>query len=395
MKRILFFALLPLFPALLQSQTNRDLQVSLLTVMPRSKAVYTIYGHTALRLYDPSRSVDAVLNWGTFDEDKPNFIYHFLLGKTDYFLSATSTQYFIDVYEADNSTVVEQVVNIPDSLKTSILQMMETFLRPENTEYRYNIFFDNCTTRPRDIIEKVCGGTFVYPQQNEAITIRKLVHGCTKHYPWMEFGIDLIIGNGADSLISLRTEMFLPERLMNLLSRSLVKTADREEYPAVLSEKTILQAAGDDEAKAGFLFLKPLAVCVFVFLVYLVLCVSSFPRRNGGRKRYRLPFAVLFLLAGLSGCLLAGLVFLSEHPCTSPNWNIAWLHPLHLVGFAGFLLKKFHLLFRCYHIVNFVLLSGFLLGWHWIPQELNVAFIPLVGSLWLASGYQVFCVLRR
>jgi hypothetical protein len=383
MKRFFFFGLLVFFPSFLQSQTNDDLQVSLLTVMPRSKAVYTIYGHTALRLYAPSRSVDAVLNWGTFDSDKPNFLYHFLLGETDYFLSATSTQHFTDAYEAGNSTVVEQIINIPDSLKTSLLQMMETCLRPENIEYRYSIFFDNCTTRPRDIIEKACGGTLIYPKQDESVTIRKLVHGYTQRYPWMEFGIDLLIGSGADSLISRRTEMFLPERLMNILSQSVVKMPDGTEYPVVLSEKTILQSAGDGKEKDGFLFTKPIFVNIFVFL----LCALLFLR---GNDRYRrLPFTLLFLLAGLGGCLIAGLVFLSKHPCTSPNWNIVWLHPFHLIGFAGFLFKKYYPLFLWYHAVNFVLLSGFLLGWHWIPQELNTAFIPLAGSLWLVSGYQI------
>ncbi|MDR2692526.1 MAG: DUF4105 domain-containing protein [Dysgonamonadaceae bacterium] len=389
LKRSLFSGLLLCFPSLLQSQTNSDLQVSLLTVMPRSKAVYTIYGHTALRLYDPVRPVDMVLNWGTFDSDKPNFIYHFLLGETDYFLSATSARHFISAYKAGNSTVVEQVLNIPDSLKTSLLQMLDTCLQPENVEYRYNIFFDNCTTRPRDIIEKICGGTLIYPKQNEPVTIRKSVHGCTEHYPWMEFGIDLLIGNGADSLISRRTEMFLPERLMNLLNRSFVKTTGGTEYPVVLSEKTVLQSEDDSHAKNISPLTKPVAVSAFVFLVYLILTIIPYRSPFTLHPSPNYPFACLFLLAGLGGCIIAGLVFLSKHPCTSPNWNIVWLHPLHLIGFAGFLVRKLYPLFRWYHTVNFVLLSGFLLGWHWIPQELNAAFIPLAGSLWLVSGYQV------
>jgi hypothetical protein len=365
------------------SQTIEEVQVSLLTVMPRSKAVYTIYGHTALRLCDPSRSIDVVLNWGTFDSDKPNFLYYFLLGETDYFLSEASTQGFLYAYKTGNSTVVEQVLNIPDSLKTSLLEMMRTNLLPENIEYRYNIFFNNCTTKPRDIIEKFCGGTLIYPEKNEEITIRKLVHGCTEHYPWMEFGIDLIIGNGADSLISRRTEMFLPERLMNLLERSVIKAPDGTEHPIVLSSKTVLQPESDANAKAGSLLTKPIVVCVFVFFVYLILTVIAYLKK----RNFRLAFAALFLIAGLGGCLVAGLVFFSQHPCTSPNWNIVWLHPLHLIGFAGFLFKKYYPLFRWYHAVNFVFLSCFLLGWHWIPQELDMAFIPVIGCLWLVSGY--------
>jgi hypothetical protein len=356
--------------------------------MPRSKAVYTIYGHTALRLHDSSQSIDAVLNWGTFDLGKSNFMYHFILGKTDYYLSIVSTQDFLYNYKVDNSTVIEQVLNIPDSLKKSLLQMIQTNLLSENIEYRYNIFFDNCTTRPRDIIEKFCGGILIYPYNNESFTIRKLVHGCTEHYPWMELGIDLVIGNGADSLISRRTELFLPEKLMSLLKQSVAKTPEGTEYPIVLFSKIILQSEDNINTENVSLFTKPGVISIFLFLIYLVLTILAYWKKRG----YRLPFAALFLVAGFGGCIIAGLVFFSQHPCTSPNWNIVWLHPLHLISFAGFLFKKYYPLFRWYHIVNFVLLSCFLLSWHWIPQELNKAFIPFVGCLWLVSGYRAIAL---
>jgi hypothetical protein len=382
-KQLLCSCLLLLFPTLPQAQTdNDDLQLSLLTVMPRAKAVYTIYGHSALRIYSPSRTIDAVLNWGTFDSSRPHFIYRFLMGQTDYFLSATATPHFISAYKAGNSTVVEQVINIPDSMKTSLLQMLQTCLLPENVDYRYNMFFDNCTTRPRDIIEQFCGGTLVYPQQTCPVTIRTSIHRCTEHYPWMQFGIDLLTGSGADSLISRRTEMFLPERLMNLLSRSPVETPDGKTYPVILSEKTILQATGDGNAKTLSPLLQPVAVSVFILLIYIALALNV---RRGGRGG-RIPFAVLFAVAGLGGCIIAGLVFLSEHPCTAPNWNILWLHPLHLIPAAGFLFKGWRPLCRWYHAANLTVLTCFLLGWwRWIPQELNVAAIPIVAALCTAS----------
>ena len=384
-----FFTLLLLFFTA-ESQTYDDLQVSLLTVKPRSNAVWTIFGHTALRLYDPSSSVDKVLNWGTFDYDQPNFIFNFVLGKTDYFLSASSTQEFLYIYEAGNSTVIEQIINIPDSLKMSLLQAMETNLRHENIVYRYNIFFDNCTTRARDVIEDFCEGIWIYPDQKESVTIRKLVHNYTKPYPWLEFGIDFAIGSGADSLISRRTEMFLPERLMTILDQSVVRTSDGTEYPIVLSSKTMLQAGNDVNVKPGSPFTKPIVATTFLFLIYLFLTVIACRKK----RNFRFLFAFAFLIAGLGGCIIAEFVFFSMHPCTSPNWNLVWVHPLHLIAFVGFLFKKFYKLFNWYHAVNFVLLSCFLAAWHWIPQGLNVAAIPLVGTLWLISGYQCLFLKR-
>jgi hypothetical protein len=65
------------------------------------------------------------------------------------------------------------------------------------------------------------------------------------------------------------------------------------------------------------------------------------------------------------------------------------------IGLTEGLFKKYCPLFRWYHAVNFVLLSCFLLAWNWIPQELNSAFFPIIGTLWLASGYSYWFLKRK
>jgi hypothetical protein len=381
-KRFFFFLLLIVSCSLAKSQTYDNLQVSLLTVKPRANAVYTIFGHTAIRLYDPTQNMDVVLNWGTFDFDKPNFIFRWVKGETDYILSLDPTSYFNYAYSMRDATVIEQVLNISASEKETLVDILNTNLLPENIEYRYNFIFDNCTTRPRDILEKYCGGKLIYPQQNQPVTFRNLIHGCTQPYPWLEFGIDLVIGSGADSLISLRSELFLPEKLMNALDHSVVKYPDGTEQAFVISSKQIIQSQNKATAPGLKFWDSPLIIGSFIFLIYLTLVIAGHIKK----RRFRWPFAVLYFVAGIGGCIVATIFFFSIHPCTSPNWNILWLHPLHLIGFVGFLFKKSYPLFRWYHGINFVLLSGFLLGWHWIPQELNMACIPFILCLWIISG---------
>lgn len=387
MKRLLLLLLFIFTLSIVYPQTYENVQVSLLTVAPRSKAIYTIYGHTALRLYNPDNQTDIVLNWGTFDTDRPNFMYHFVRGETDYFLSLAPFKAFVNIYRADDATIVEQVLNIPDNQKMALVQAMETNLQPENIEYRYNYFFDNCTLRPRDIIEKFCGGELIYPEQEKPITFRDLVHECTEHHPWMQFGIDLVIGNGADSLISLRSELFLPEKLMKALDKAVVRYPDGTEQAIALSTRMLIQSQTKEQTEKPAFFsalAKPFPVSMGVFVIYLVLTLVAYRKK----RRFRLPFSLLFLVSGLGGCLVASLVFFSVHPCISPNWNIVWLHPLHLFGFVSFLLKKTYPLFTWYHLVNFVLLLCFLLAWIWVPQTMDIAYIPIIGCLWLASAYR-------
>jgi len=399
MQKILLFLLLSAFSPV-KAQTGDSMRVSLLTIAPRSKAVETFFGHTALRISDPVQSVDLVLNWGTYDETVPYFILKFVEGKTDYFLSQASYQRFISYYASEGASIFEQTLNIPDDKKADLWRFLQTNLLPENAGYRYNFVFDNCTTRPRDIVEQFCGGRLIYPEQAQPVTFRRLFHQYTQPYPWWELGIDCVIGSGADSLITFHNELFLPEKLMNALNHSVVKFADNSEQPVVLDSKTVVQSLNTQPTRLAF-WNHPLTVGWIIFFIYLALSIivyyslSPFNLHPSPFTFYLLPFALLFLIAGAGGCIVATLNFFSLHPCVQANWNILWLHPLHFIAVAGFFFRKSHRWIRWYHAANFVLLSGFLLGWYWIPQELNLAFIPLILCLWMVSGLQVVILKQR
>ena len=368
MKRYFLFLLACWVFTTAQAYETEHLQVSLLTVMPRSDHVYTVYGHTALRLYDPSQQLDEVFNWGTFDFETPNFLYRFVRGETDYLLSTANYARFLFTYQMENSTVVEQILDLSTEGKEILMEKLFINLQPENRIYRYNFLFDNCTTRVRDLIEQSSSG-LVYPAQEEETTFRKLIHSCTKPYPWMTFGIDLLVGADADLLLSVRQELFLPVKLEAALDAT----------PVVVSSKQVLTAVPEPDVKHEF-WKSPLIVGCFILLIYIVIAITG----RWKRRPLKGWFAPLFFIAGAAGCLLA-FVAVSYHPCTWPNWNLLWLHPLHLIGFAGCFFKKPRRWVRWYHAANAVILLGVLAGWYWIPQGLNPANVPLVLCLGVGS----------
>jgi hypothetical protein len=291
-------------------------------------------------------------------------------------------------YAWKNATITEQILAIPNASKETLIQMIATNLEPANREYRYNFLFDNCTTRPRDLIEKCCGGKLIYPEQTEKITFRKLIHAFTNPYPWMTFGIDLLIGSGADSLLTFRQELFLPEKLKDALEQATVTNQAGETYPVTLSSEVIAGEKKQEKnttSSPSSLLLSPLSTGILVLLIYSTLAIAGYRKK----RRFRVPFALLLFIAGACGCLIAFLSLFSCHPCTAYNWNILWLHPLHFIGFAGYFFKKTYAFIRWYHGSNLLLLSALLLAWHWIPQAINVACIPFVLCLWLVSAYQL------
>ena len=369
MKRYFLFLLSCWLFVPAQAYRTDSLQVSLLTVMPRSDYVWTKFGHTALRLYDPSQQIDRVLNWGTFDFEAPHFIYRYIRGETDYFLSETDYVSFLWDYKRKNTSMVEQILDLSPEGKEILLEKIVTNLQPENRVYRYDFLFDNCTTRVRDLIEQSATGPD-YPASAEKTTFRKLIHSYTEAYPWLTFGIDLLVGAGADSLISVRQTLFLPVNLKTILDTT----------PIVVSSKQLLTAIPEPDSKLGF-WESPLIIGCLILLIYIIIVVRGWRKR----RLFKVWFAPLFLVAGAAGCLLAFMVAFSYHPCMRPNWNLLWLHPLQLAGFVGCFFKKPRRWIRRYHVVNLVVLLGAVVGWHWIPQALNGADIPFMLCLGVAS----------
>ncbi|GHV14733.1 membrane protein [Bacteroidia bacterium] len=357
-------------------------QISLLTNTPWDGAVYALFGHTAIRINDPENNIDMVFNYGIFNMSKDNFIFLFVKGETDYMVAVIDFHYYVEEYEERGVGVIEQVYNLTRKEKQEIFDALVINSLPENRVYRYNYFYDNCSTRPRDIIEKYINGKIEYTPTNKRQTYRDLVHECVDIQPWTKFGIDLVIGADADKIITDRQKDFLPHYLMNAYAGAIIKS-DSTERRLLLESRSILQGI----SPAYIEFNEPLymGIALLVFTIALSLLVYI-------KKWYTLGKTydtLLFLVAGAGGCIIFFLMFFSEHPCTNPNWNIIWLNPLQLLVALLFFVKPLTKCLSYYHFINFVALLLFLLAWCLIPQQLEIAFIPYILSICLRSGMNV------
>ena len=135
------------------SNKNDSIQISLLTCGP-GEEVYSLYGHTAIRFHDLKNNQDLVINYGMFSFSQRFFIIRFVFGLTDYEMGIMPFDAFMEEYESEGRWVKEQVINIPLQDKMKIAMAIENNYLPENKTYRYNYFYDNCTTRARDILIK-------------------------------------------------------------------------------------------------------------------------------------------------------------------------------------------------------------------------------------------------
>jgi len=383
--RFLLFFLLSITALHAQNKLSNEAEISILTSTPSEEEVFTVYGHTAIRINDPIHNFDYIFNYGIFDFNKPNFIYRFAKGETDYMLGVDDFQHYIIGYQLRGSGIIEQVLNLTTEEKEKIWTALEINYRPENRIYRYNFFFDNCSTRPVVLVEKNVTGEVVYDYPYPPQTFRDLINACTENKPWQTFGCDLALGSSTDRMATQHEEMFLPLYLMEAFENAFIKSEDGSTRKLVKQTNIIVEDISDEEDIKSTFF-TPLIVCWGLFLFILLLTIFEWKKKI----YYPIIDFMLFFVAGIAGVVLFFLAFISEHPGTTGNWLLLWLNPIHLFGAILFMVKKAKKAAYYYHFINFAVLTLMLLFWRFIPQHFNAAFIPLVSVIWVRSAYSVY-----
>ena len=338
------------------------IRVSLLTSTPSNDEVYTVWGHSAVRVR--TDSTDVVYNYGVFMFDD-GFVYKFVRGETDYWLEKESMGMARVEAIYKNVDLYEQVLNLSEEEARSVYWLLEENSQPQNRSYRYNFFYDNCATRPRNLIEKALGG-IEYPVWNSEVTYRDEVHRMTADCPWLQFGIDLCLGSPTDEEVGDYGLMFIPSYLHDAYKDAVKLTGDK----LVQTETLVVSAVpSEKELVLSPLFLFSL-LCVFVtFLTWR-------KYRKGGNGRWL--DSLLFVTLGMVGCLLFFLTFFSTHPCVSPNFNLLWANPLQLLIPLALFVRKAATCLKGLLWANLFASGLVLAGWFVLPQEFHVANLPLI-----------------
>lgn len=379
---LLTFSSMPLYAGEVEKVKEDSLRISLLTCSP-GEELYTMFGHSGIRVRNVSTGMDLVFNYGMFNYDADNFIYRFVKGETDYELGAEYADGFFSRYARKGHEVVEQTLNLTAEQKRRLTVLLFDNHRPENRVYRYNFLYDNCTTRARDVIERSigdCGGRLFYEGANVEVSFREILHEFTRPYPWAEFGIDMLLGEEVDKLPTRRQVMFIPSYFENEIDNAVVSSGSLSECSVpLLLRRDVMESA--DRYVADECFLTPNAVFWFLFVFTLALCVVDVRRR----KVSWWWDAFLMTCQGLAGVLVAFLFFFSEHPAVGSNWLIVVFNPLPLVA-MWWVVRSIKTCRTCWvSSANLAVLLLFALAMPVIPQSFNPSMTPLVLTLLLRA----------
>ena len=309
-------------PDTVRAEYFDSVEVSLLTCQPHDE-VYSLYGHTAIRYHDMHKAepMDVAFNYGVFNFKAPHFVARFVFGLTDYELGVYPYRLFQAEYRHFGSMVTEQVLNLTNDEKLSLRRALGINLREENRVYRYNYFYNNCTTKARDIIEQCINGRVEYAdRKGYTPSYRDMVHEMTGRNPWSRWGNDMLLGIKADQPTDVRQQEFLPHNLMYDFDHAQINAGGNRR--PLVRERRISVPAGVQMHESGFP-LSPLTCFLALLAIGLVLSVLQWRRQCV----FRWWEAVLMLVTGTFGIVLFLMLF-SQHPTVSLNLQFILLNPL-------------------------------------------------------------------
>ena len=369
-----------------QSQTPDDsctLEISLLTCAPGTD-LYSLFGHTAIRVRDQRRGMDVVYNYGTFDDSDPLFYFHFTNGIMVYSLSASTYADFMQEYEYDHRGVIAQSLNLTCDQKKNLYEALRQNTTEENRFYNYQFYADNCTTRAGKMI-----ASHSQPLQtgnilpNPSPSYRRMIHIYLdrQRQSWPEFGIDMLLGANLDQQPNNEQAMyFLPDYLMNGFDHTQTSTG-----PLVLKKETLLKFP---DTKAGSVWFTPALFFSFWIVLSALLMLK---RKKTTRKALQIFDITLFTLLGLIGLIMLYVwKFRVDEVCRN-NINIFWALPTHVV--AVFFIKKNPSWLKYYFLITACLSAILLIGFVWWPQQMNSA-VPVLLLLIIFRSLHQFIKLR-
>ncbi len=381
--RNIIFTFLFFLSTTLVGQTE-DYTVSILTIGP-GNSLNDSFGHSAIRVQSKTKKYDLVFNYGIYDYNDPRFYSNFIKGYLKYSLGVSYFENFKSSYIANDRYIKEQVLSLPNDLKEKLVDKLIFNSKPENKDYFYDYFNNNCSTVIKDIIKGLLS-QYDYHNTYESVTsnkdsYRSLIYENINKNSWGSLGIDICLGSYIDQQIDSEKNTFLPEYLFEYLNSSYYSYSnnDKKIEKVKLIENIIFINKVKDVEKSTFnIFLtSPLFVFILIFTALFLLNY-----RNKENKKIHLALESIHILTSFIGCLLLFLWFFTDHTTAAFNYNLLWANPINFILLINVLNKKWKIAY-----LKLLLLSLILIVLHSITgvQVFNISLYPLF--LFLAFRY--------
>jgi len=290
--------------------------------------LFARFGHIGAVVDDREHRTRKVYNFGTFDFSDPDLQIKYARGFLLYWVSVSSYRGFVQAYEHYNRDVVLRTLALSDEEAAEVAHRLELNARPENREYQYRHYLDNCCTRIRDLIDDVTGGAISRDRKKGTTgrTFRDWTRRALDGMPIYSAIILYSLGPAIDRPISRWDEEFLPEVLSEDLDDVILSNGRAlvENSRVVMKRNGPPVGATVDIVEIGVLGGIGLVLAFGLF-------VPLFSRRRGlANRALGTGLTVYGLIAGLGGLMLVLYWTWTTHYDTHYNENLLLTPVTHL-----------------------------------------------------------------
>lgn len=313
------------------TEPGAQLRVWLVTASP-GDAIWERYGHNAIRILDTETGRDVAYNWGIFDFQQADFVPRFLQGRMLYMMAPFQTRPMLDSYASADREVVLQELDLSPAQKLELSHLADRNALPENRDYLYQYFRDNCSTRVRDLLDLVLGGVLRsrFGTEYRGATYREQTRRLTQLDPLVYTGIDLLLGAHTDLPISVWDEMFLPPTLRDEIREVTITGPDGIARPLVTSEEVVVASSRPvDPEEPPRWFVTYLLLGLLLGAVLASSPIVAVRSRKALRVAVSTASVLWSVSGGVIGTVLVLLLF-TDHSFAHWNENLFLFNPLML-----------------------------------------------------------------
>ncbi len=314
---------------------SEDLTITLVTFSP-GDTLTEWWGHTSFIVADTKLREERLYNFGMFGPraggSQADFVKEFIQGRLIFWAAAEPVERTFRLYRWLKRDVRVQELDLEPAEAQQLARALAEKVLPENKYYRYHHYNDNCSTRPRDMIDAAIGGQLkAATSAPSKYTLREQTLRYSRVNPAFSVVLDFLQGPMLDKPMTQQGDAYLPDELEKQLNALEVKRADGSTRKLV--KKSWVWFQSDREKPPEW----PPNFVPFELLVGLLVggaAVGLARWSRNGKRFSRVLFGLYSLLLslgfGIFGGALGFLMAATDHDVTFGNENILQANPLHL-----------------------------------------------------------------
>ncbi len=294
------------------------------------------FGHNAIWLREPAVGLDHTFNFGYFDFEQEDFFQKFIRGRMLYFSVAQSSSREFDFYRQENRSIRLQKLNLSPPQYQQLRDYLVNEIKPENRNYRYDYYLNNCSTRIRDALDIALDGALSARTEivSANLNFREQTRRLTQMQFWYYLGLELGLGYPVDREITRWDEMFIPMVVADEMAEMSLTVGDAG--TPLISVDTMLFTSTAPEPTTT-------PTAIWYRYLFLGLLVAGLAWLSG---KFMPPVWLAglsyawVLITATSGLLLAALWLFTDHEVASANANLLLFNPMVILALVP-VLRRF------------------------------------------------------